>query len=332
MADLFQDSERDDSRRRVGSVSDFNRRRRAGQHGWLSAVIFTAVLLGLIALSIRTVAGDLAFVLLAAVAVVVYLIHRLFPGGEFFTIALANFIGIYASIFVLFVEGNFKTVTSLMQACGFVLPLAAFVGGAYWRRHTIRTIVLTEEVRPGPRFNRIFIWLLPVFAIGALTFLLPNHDIASEVVTEFFFAAMLAISLVVLLVSRDISIFLLDTGLLFEGFFQAAARLVMPVFAFLTFYSLLVIVFASLYTILDRFTDPPNFMIDGRPRDITFPESLYFSLVTLSTVGYGDIQPHTGFARMITATEILLGVLLLLFGFSAIISHRSDWRSHDDQG
>jgi hypothetical protein len=48
--------------------------------------------------------------------------------------------------------------------------------------------------------------------------------------------------------------------------------------------------------------------------------------------GYGDIQPHTGFARLITATEILLGVLLLLFGFSAIISHRSDWRPPDDQG
>ena len=70
MADLFQDSGHEEKKRRIGSVSDFNRRRRAGQHGWLSAVIFTAVLLGLIALSIRTVAGDLAFVLLAAVAVV----------------------------------------------------------------------------------------------------------------------------------------------------------------------------------------------------------------------------------------------------------------------
>jgi voltage-gated potassium channel len=332
MADLFQDPAHDENRRRSGSVNGFISRRRAGPHGWLSAVIFTGVLLGLIALSIKTVAGDLAFVLLAAVAVVVYLVHRLFPGGEFFTIALANFIGIYASIFVLFIEGNFKAVTSLMQACGFVLPLAAFVGGAYWRRHTIRTIVLTEEVRSGPRFNRIFIWMLPVFAIGALTFMMPVHDIEPTVVTELFFVAMLAISAVVLFVSRDISIFLLDTGLLFEGFFQAASRLVTPAFAFLTFYSLLVIVFASLYTILDRFTDPPNFMIDGWPRDITFPESLYFSLVTLSTVGYGDIQPHTGFARLITATEILLGVLLLLFGFSAIISHRSDWRSLDDPG
>lgn len=119
-------------------------------------------------------AGDLAFVLLAAVAVVVYLVHRLFPGGEFSTIALANFIGIYASIFVLFIEGNFKTVTSPMQACGFVLPLAAFVRGAYWRRHAIRTIVLTEEVRSGPRFNRIFIWILPVIAIGALTLMMPG--------------------------------------------------------------------------------------------------------------------------------------------------------------
>lgn len=174
MADLFQDPAQDEKRRRSRSVSGFNSRRRAGRHGWLSAVIFTAVLLELIALSIKTVAGDLAFVLLAAVAVVVYLVHRLFPGGEFFTIALANFIGIYASIFVLFIEGNFKTVTSPMQACGFVLPLAAFVGGAYWRRHAIRTIVLTEEVRSGPRFNRIFIWILPVIAIGALTLMMPG--------------------------------------------------------------------------------------------------------------------------------------------------------------
>jgi len=63
--------------------------------------------------------------------------------------------------------------------------------------------VLTEEVRSGPRFNRIFIWLLPVFAIGALTFLMPPHDIAPTMVTELFFVAMLAISLVVLLVSRE---------------------------------------------------------------------------------------------------------------------------------
>src|SRR3954464_11272738 len=107
MADLFQDSEHDEKRRHAGSVSDFNRRRRAGQHGWLSAVIFTAILLGLIALSIRTVAGDLAFVLLAAVAVVVFVVHRRSPGGEFSTIALATFIGTDASTVVLFVEGNF---------------------------------------------------------------------------------------------------------------------------------------------------------------------------------------------------------------------------------
>jgi voltage-gated potassium channel len=276
-------------------------------------------------LSIEAMAGDLAFVLLAAVAGVVYIFHRLFPGGEFFTIALANFIGIYASIFVLFVEGNFQSVTPAFQAMGFVLPLAAFVGGAYWKRRQIRTIVLSERLRVGGRFNRIFLWMLPVAAIGALTFLMPAQDlVADEVVTELFLVAMLAISFIVLFVSRDIAIFLLDTGLLFEGFFQQASKLVVPAFAFLTFYSLLVIVFAALYTILDRFTDPPNFFIDGRPRDIAFPESLYFSLVTLSTVGYGDIQPHTGFARLIAAAQILLGILLLLFGFSAIISHRAD--------
>ena len=46
MADLFQDPVRDEKRRRSGSVSGFDSRRRAGQHGWLSAVIFTAVCWG----------------------------------------------------------------------------------------------------------------------------------------------------------------------------------------------------------------------------------------------------------------------------------------------
>ena len=32
-------------------------------------------------------------------------------------------------------------------------------------------------------------------------------------------------------------------------------------------------------------------------------ELLYFSLVTLSTVGYGDIVPLSGIARIVTALE-----------------------------
>ena len=42
-----------------------------------------------------------------------------------------------------------------------------------------------------------------------------------------------------------------------------------------------------------------------------FFKSLYFSVITFATLGYGDIQPIGFWARMIAGTEALLGVLLM---------------------
>jgi voltage-gated potassium channel len=133
-------------------------------------------------------------------------------------------------------------------------------------------------------------------------------------------AAMAAISIIVFLVSRDVAIFLLDTGLLFEAFFERMTSLIVPAFAFLTFYSLLVILFASLYTVLDHLAGGPHFRIDGALRAITFSESLFFSVTTLSTVGYGDIVPAGNAARLLAAIEIVCGVLLFLFGVNELFS------------
>src|SRR5688500_19802881 len=51
----------------------------------------------------------------------------------------------------------------------------------------------------------------------------------------------------------------------------------LPSFFFFTYTATTEIYTLSLHDALPIY--PPNFMIDGRPRDITFPESLYFSLV-----------------------------------------------------
>src|SRR3954471_13132065 len=64
-------------------------------HRLLGAVVFTVLLLGLMALAVEAVAGQLAFVLLGSVVALIAASHRLFPGAEFFTVALANFIGLY---------------------------------------------------------------------------------------------------------------------------------------------------------------------------------------------------------------------------------------------
>lgn len=41
---------------------------------------------------------------------------------------------------------------------------------------------------------------------------------------------------------------------------------------------------------------------------LTWINAYYFSVVTLSTVGYGDITPHTNFGKIFTTFYIFVGV------------------------
>ena len=47
---------------------------------------------------------------------------------------------------------------------------------------------------------------------------------------------------------------------------------------------------------------------------------LYFSLVTLTTVGYGDVLPLSGEARMLAALEGVTGVLYIAITVAILVS------------
>jgi voltage-gated potassium channel Kch len=47
---------------------------------------------------------------------------------------------------------------------------------------------------------------------------------------------------------------------------------------------------------------------------------VYFSIVTMATVGYGEITPQTDWARTIVSAEILMGVAYQIFFFSIVAS------------
>jgi voltage-gated potassium channel len=305
--------------------------RRGARHGaqyrsLVAPIVFTVALLALIALSLEELGIYLGVVLFGSVGLLVAVFHLAFPGSRFFTFAFANLIGIYAVVFGFFLEVHFREVDRGVVIAGFVAPLLAFLVGVLWRRRAIRAIVFSTELREERRFGRALFWLVPVFVVGGLTFLIPEGGLSTAVLDGIFLAAMGTIAAVVLVASRDVAVFLLDTGLLFEEFFGRATRLVVPAFAFLTFYSLVVILFAAVFSALDRLTQIPHFRIDGAVRPISFAESLYFSVTTLSTVGYGDISPATGLARVLVGLEIVTGVLLLIFGVNEIINYSRDRR------
>ena len=52
-----------------------------------------------------------------------------------------------------------------------------------------------------------------------------------------------------------------------------------------------------------------------------YVDSLYFSVTTLTTVGYGDFAPHTELGRIFTIAYLLIGIGILLGFINAVASH-----------
>lgn len=92
-------------------------------------------------------------------------------------------------------------------------------------------------------------------------------------------------------------------------------------------YLLLGLFFASLYGILE-FTRPGSFTSNGAPLSEhgaalgtmgRFPELLYFSFVTLTTLGYGDLAPARDFSRVLSAFEALTGQIYLAVFIASLV-------------
>jgi hypothetical protein len=83
-------------------------------------------------------------------------------------------------------------------------------------------------------------------------------------------------------------------------------------------YLLLSLAWAALYLAIDAFY-PGAIQMGSHPADRQ-TELLYFSLITLSTIGYGDIVPLGGEARILAALEGVTGVLYIAITVALLVS------------
>ena len=286
-----------------------------GRVSW-SSIVYTVLLLALVTAALHIDSLLMSLAVVASAAAVAGIVHRSLPESPILPLVLANAIGVYACAFVFVVEILFPGTGDLTAFTSYLIPLIGFTAGLLLNRG--------RSSESGSPIDGDAIWCgLSVAVITASVVLLHIDGFDNFLPTFALFGFAVGLGGVAFLLSQTIADVMTETGDLFRDFFATIRELVRPAYAFFTFYLLFVIVFASLYSIIDYISLASHFSVQGELRDIRFLEAIYFSLITFSTVGYGDMTPVSHAARILVTIQVLTGVVLTLFGFFAIMNYRT---------
>jgi voltage-gated potassium channel Kch len=86
---------------------------------------------------------------------------------------------------------------------------------------------------------------------------------------------------------------------------------------------LIALAFDYLFLVADAYQAAPFF---GQPEPST--SFMYFSIVTVTTLGYGDLTPATNLARLLATTEAVVGQVFLVTFVAMIVGLLAqDWRN-----
>jgi hypothetical protein len=100
--------------------------------------------------------------------------------------------------------------------------------------------------------------------------------------------------------------------------------------AALNAYLLVGVFLGAVWIVVERMA-PGSLLLGGQPiEDMTLPDGIYFSFVTLATLGYGDITPVSPIARGLAVFEAVFGQLYLAVMVARLVSLRIAGETRDE--
>lgn len=97
-------------------------------------------------------------------------------------------------------------------------------------------------------------------------------------------------------------------------------------------YLLMGILWAFAYFLVDRLS-PDSFLFSvGTGHKMAGMEAIYFSFVTLSTIGYGDIIPTSHMSRMLAILEAMTGMFYVTVLIARLVAMHSTQKRPDEAG
>jgi hypothetical protein len=179
----------------------------------------------------------------------------------------------------------------------FVLLQAILLGVAMWT---------SGFGRAGARFSAIVIGGGAVLAVGQMIWVGQGHGIAG-IINGILGVATCAVIAVGVIDQRQIN--------------------AQSVIGVISIYLLLGLLFTFAYTAIALLGDGPFFAQDT---DGTLGVRVYFSFVTLATLGYGDFTPAGEAGRMLAVTEAIAGQLYLVTVVAVVVGRLRPRGAHAD--
>ena len=176
-----------------------------------------------------------------------------------------------------------------------------------WRRLLLGVLLFIPVILSTVRLSQIRVRIGPavLLMLGALVFSVASNIFANRLLSVIHWGFLSAF-------------FALTAVGLFSSFINSRSIGRAQLYTAVSIYLLLAYAWAALYRAMDVLY-PGSFQIGANPTDRQ-TDLLYFSLVTLTTVGYGDVVPLSGEARMLAALEAVTGVLYIAITVAILVS------------